>query len=294
VNGTRDIAQAPSAQIEALLGERTPGPRLMGIVNCTPDSFHAGGRGLDVALAVKHALDMVRQGADLIDVGGESTRPGAERIPAEVQIRRVVPVIRGIRERSDVAISIDTTLAPVAEAAIRAGAWIVNDVSAGLEDAALIPWVARSGAGLVLMHRRVPPGQDHYSHKYLKPPEYADVVRDVAAFLSGRVVEAERAGIPRSRMLIDPGFGFGKSVEQNFAMLARLGEFAAIGVPLLIGLSRKSFLGAACGASEPADRLPATLAAAGQAVVGGAAVLRVHDVAEHAQLRAVLGALGRC
>ena len=288
------MAQAPSAQIEALLGERTPGPRLMGIVNCTPDSFHAGGRGLDVALAVKHALDMVRQGADLIDVGGESTRPGAERIPAEVQIRRVVPVIRGIRERSDVAISIDTTLKPVAEAAIQAGAWIVNDVSAGLEDAALMPWVARSGAGLVLMHRRVPPGQDQYSHQYLKPPEYDDVVTDVATFLSARVMQAEGAGIPRSRMLIDPGFGFGKSVEQNFAMLARLNEFAVLGVPLLVGVSRKSFLGAACGASDPADRLPATLAAAGQAIRGGAAVLRVHDVAEHAQLRAVLGALGRC
>ncbi|NBX25001.1 MAG: dihydropteroate synthase [Planctomycetes bacterium] len=266
----------------------------MGIVNCTPDSFHAGGRSLDVASAVAHALDMVRQGADLIDVGGESTRPGAERMPAQEQIRRVVPVIRGIRERSDVAISIDTTLAEVAEAAMRSGAWIVNDVSAGLEDARLMPLVARAGAGLVLMHRRVPPGEDRYSHQYLQPPEYADVVRDVSAFLVERRMAAEQAGVPRARMLVDPGFGFGKSVEQNFAMLARLGEFEAIGVPLLVGLSRKSFLGAVSGAGDPADRLPATLAAAVQAIVGGAAVLRVHDVAEHAQLRAVLGALGRC
>ena len=294
MNGTRETVQAPAERIEALLGERSRGPRLMGIVNCTPDSFHAGGRSLDVASAVAHALDMVRQGADLIDVGGESTRPGAERMPAQEQIRRVVPVIRGIRERSDVAISIDTTLAEVAEAAMRSGAWIVNDVSAGLEDARLMPLVARAGAGLVLMHRRVPPGEDRYSHQYLQPPEYADVVRDVSAFLVERRMAAEQAGVPRARMLVDPGFGFGKSVEQNFAMLARLGEFSAIGVPLLVGLSRKSFLGAVSGAGDPADRLPATLAAAVQAIVGGAAVLRVHDVAEHAQLRAVLGALGRC
>ena len=285
---------APSVDVERLLGDLTRRPLLMGIVNCTPDSFHAGGRSMDVPAAVEHALRMVREGADLIDVGGESTRPGAGRVPSDEQARRVAPVIRGIRARSDVPISVDTTLAAVAEVAIGSGAWIVNDVGAGQEDAALFPMVARTGAGLVLMHRLVPPGQDRYSHQHERPPAYGDVVADVARFLGDRVVEAERAGVPRRRIVVDPGFGFGKSVEQNMRMLARLPEFVRSGLPVLVGVSRKSFLGAVAGASDPADRLPATLAAAAEAMRQGAALLRVHDVAPHAQVRAVLRASQGC
>ena len=285
---------APGSEIERLLHDASRRPLLMGIVNCTPDSFHAGGRSMHVAAAVEHALRLVQEGADLVDVGGESTRPGAERVPAEEQIRRVVPVIRGIRATSAVPISVDTTLAAVAQAAIEAGAWLVNDVSAGLEDADLLPLAARLGAGVVLMHRLAPPPQDRYSDRHERPPAYTDVVAEVAGFLAGRVAAATHAGVPRARIVIDPGFGFGKDVGQNFDMLARLPEFAMVGVPLLVGVSRKSFLGAAAGIADPADRLPATLAAAAQAIDGGAALLRVHDVAAHAQVRSVLRAARGC
>ena len=283
---------APGADIDRLLHDAARRPLLMGIVNCTPDSFHAGGRSMDVAGAIEHALRLVQEGADIIDVGGEA--PGGARVPAQEQIRRVVPVIRGIRVRSGVPISIDTTLAAVAQAAIEAGAWMVNDVSAGLEDVELLPLAARMGAGVMLMHRLAPPPQDRYSDRHDRPPAYVDVVADVADFLAGRVAAAEKAGVPRARIVIDPGFGFGKNVEQNFLMLARLPEFTAVGVPVLVGVSRKSFLGAASGVTDPADRLPATLAAAAQAIQGGAALLRVHDVAAHAQVRAVLRAARGC
>ena len=269
-------------------------PLLMGVLNCTPDSFHAGGRTMRAPEAVELGVRMVGQGADWIDVGGESTRPGADRVPADEQIRRVVPVIEGLRAAGVGRISIDTTLAPVASQALRAGATLVNDVSAGTEDAGMIDAVAQGGAEIALMHRLVPPGQDRYSHQYEREPEYRDVVDDVATFLRARVAAAVAAGIPHSRILIDPGFGFGKSVAQNFEMLRRLAEFTALGPRVLAGLSRKSFLGAAAGAPDPADRLPATLSAALLAMQGGAAVLRVHDVAEHAQVRAVFLASRGC
>ncbi len=285
---------APSSQIERLLSGAVTSPLIMGVLNCTPDSFHTGGRSMHAPSAIEHALDLVRQGADIIDVGGESTRPGADRVPAAEQIRRVVPVIQAIRERSGVPLSVDTTLAAVAQAAIEAGAWIVNDVSAGREDPGLFPLVARMGAGLVLMHRLTPPGEDRYSHQYERPPAYGDVVAEVTAFLADRASLAEGAGVPRARMAVDPGFGFGKSVEQNFDMLARLREFTSSGLPVLVGLSRKSFLGAAAGVTDPADRLPASLAAAAQAIRHGAGVLRVHDVAAHVQVRAILRASGGC
>lgn len=285
---------APSSQIERLLSGTATSPLVMGVLNCTPDSFHAGGRSMDVPSAIEHALDLVRQGADIIDVGGESTRPGADRVPAEEQVRRVMPVIRGIRARSGVPISVDTTLAAVAQAAIEAGAWIVNDVSAGHEDPGLFPLVARLGAGLVLMHRLVPPGADRYSNQYERPPVYGDVVAEVMTFLAQRVGLAERAGVPRARMVVDPGFGFGKSVEQNFDMLARLRAFTSLGLPVLVGLSRKSFLGEAAGVTDPTDRLPASLAAATEAIRRGVGVLRVHDVAAHVQARAILRASDGC
>ena len=266
----------------------------MGILNCTPDSFHAGGRTMDVAAAVAHGVRMAGEGADLIDVGGESTRPGAQRVDAAEQIRRVVPVIEGLRQAGVARISVDTTLGDVAERALAAGACMVNDVSAGHEDPRILQIVAKADAELVLMHRLAPPDRDRYSHDYEREPVYADVVVEVLAWLEAHVLVAMRAGIPAQRILIDPGFGFGKSVSQNFEMLRRLPEFGEHGRRLLVGLSRKSFLGAAAGAPDPADRLPATLAAAMRAMQGGAAVLRVHDVAAHAQVRAVFLAQRGC
>jgi len=269
-------------------------PALMGILNCTPDSFHAGGRLMDVRAAIAHGVQLAQEGADIVDVGGESTRPGAERVCADEQLRRVVPVIEGLRGCGVPAISVDTTLAAVAERALAAGATMVNDVSAATEDARMLEVVAAAGAEVVLMHRLVAPGQDRYSHQYEHEPAYGDVVREVAAWLVQRVEAATRAGVPAQRVLIDPGFGFGKSVAQNFEMLRRLGEFNAAGHRVLVGLSRKSFLGASAGVPDPADRLPATLAAAAFAMRAGAWALRVHDVAAHAQVRAVFRAERGC
>lgn len=273
---------------------RIGAPQLMGILNCTPDSFHAGGRTMDVSAAIAHGVRMCSEGADWIDVGGESTRPGAERVPADEQIRRVVPVIEGLRSAGVARISVDTTLAAVAERALAAGATMVNDVSAGTEDPRILQVTAAANAELVLMHRLVPPGQDRYSDQYKQEPVYADVVREVLAWLRVRVEAAVQSGTPRERILLDPGFGFGKSVTQNFELLRRLPEFVASGHRVLVGVSRKSFLGAVAGAPDPADRLPATLAAAALALRGGAAMLRVHDVAPHAQVRAVFQAERGC
>jgi len=266
----------------------------MGILNCTPDSFHAGGRTMDVSAAIAHGVRMCTEGADWIDVGGESTRPGAERVPADEQIRRVVPVVEGLRSAGVARISVDTTLAAVAERALAAGATMVNDVSAGTEDPRILQVTAAANAELVLMHRLVPPGQDRYSDQYKQVTVYGDVVREVLAWLRVRVEAAVQSGTPRERILLDPGFGFGKSVTQNFELLRRLPEFVASGHRVLVGVSRKSFLGAVAGAPDPADRLPATLAAAALALRGGAAMLRVHDVAPHAQVRAVFQAEQGC
>ena len=249
---------------------------------------------MDIAAAVAHGLRMHAEGAEMVDVGGESTRPGAERVPAQEQIRRVVPVIEGLRAAGVARISIDTTLSAVAERALAAGACMVNDVSAGHEDPRILQVAANAGAELVLMHRLAPPDRDRYSHQYEQDPVYADVVVEVSAWLEAHALAAIRAGVPSERILIDPGFGFGKSVTQNFEMLRRLSMFGEHGRRVLVGLSRKSFLGAAAGVSDPADRLPATLAAAMLAMQGGAAVLRVHDVAAHAQARAVFHAHRGC
>ena len=275
-------------------GTRIDSPQLMGILNCTPDSFHAGGRTMDVPAAIAHGVRMLGEGADWIDVGGESTRPGAKRVSADEQIRRVVPVIEGLRGAGVARISIDTTLSTVAARALAAGACMVNDVSAGHEDPRILQVAADAEAELVLMHRLAPPDRDRFSDQYEQEPVYADVVVEVAAWLEAHARAAERAGVPSERILIDPGFGFGKSVAQNFEMLRRLGELTQSRRRVLVGLSRKSFLGAVAGAPDPADRLPATLAAAALALQGGAAILRVHDVAPHAQVRAVFRAERGC
>lgn len=254
---------------------------IMGVVNITPDSFSDGGQFADQEDAARYALQLVDEGATVIDVGGESTRPGAARVSAEEQVRRVVPVIARIRARSNVAISVDTTLAEVAEAAIEAGADIVNDVSAGTEDSAMFRLAARTGAGLVLMHRLHAPGDDSYSDRYAQPPAYGDVVRDVANFLLARAEMAMAAGVARESIAIDPGLGFGKSVAQNYELLARTSELAALGFPVLVGASRKSFLGAVTGRTDPEQRIIGSVVAAVAAYGGGARVIRAHDVGAH-------------
>lgn len=254
---------------------------IMGVVNVTPDSFSDGGQFTGPEEAAQFALQLVEEGASVIDIGGESTRPGAARVDAEEQVRRVVPVIARVRSRSGVAITVDTTSAAVAEAALEAGADAVNDVSAGCEDPAMFALVARRGAGLVLMHRLAPPGEDSYSDRYAEAPIYDDVVREVASFLLMRAELAMAAGVARESIVLDPGLGFGKSVAQNYELLARTSELVALGMPVLVGASRKSFLGAVSGRADPEQRIIGSVVAAVAAYGGGARIIRAHDVGAH-------------
>jgi dihydropteroate synthase len=243
---------------------------LMGVVNVTPDSFSDGGAFLDPAVAVAHGRRLVAEGADLVDVGGESTRPGAEPVPAAEERARVVPVVRALRDVATIAV--DTYKAEVAAAALAEGAEIVNDISGGTLDPALFPTVATHGAVVVVGHLRAQPKQMQAHARY------TDVVREVLDELSTRVAAARAAGVARERIWIDPGLGFAKTAEHNLEILARLGEFRALGCPIVVGASRKSFVGALTGREVGAREL-GTAAANAAAVLGGANVVRVHDVA---------------
>ena len=251
----------------------------MGIVNVTPDSFSDGGRFLDAAAAVAHGRRLREEGAHILDIGGESTRPGADPVGEDEELRRVVPVI----EQLGGAISIDTTKSGVARAALEAGATIVNDVSAFRFDPAIAAVTAEAGAGCVLMHMLGEP------RTMQKDPAYDDVVSEVKAFLEERLAFAVAEGIPEERVWLDPGIGFGKTVDHNLELLARLGEIAAIGRPVVIGTSRKSFLGKITG-REAGERVPGTIATNVIAYERGARVFRVHDVAENADALEVAGA----
>lgn len=263
----------------------------MAILNVTPDSFSDGGSLSGVADAVAAARGAAEAGAVVIDVGGESTRPGASRVSPEEQIARVVPVIAAIRAAggvlAQVAMSVDTTLEPVARAALDAGADVINDVSAGLDDPAVFRLAAEREAGLVLMHRLRPPGEDSYSDRYAQRPEYGDVVRDVGAFLLQRAAAAMAAGVAREAIVLDPGLGFGKSVEQNLELVRRTGELVELGFPILSGASRKSFVGrvAADGGEPrpPRERVAASVALSVMHLAAGARVFRVHDVREQVE-----------
>lgn len=256
-------------------------PHLMAVVNVTPDSFSDGGDFASAPDAVAHGVRCASEGAAVLDVGGESTRPGARRVPADVQAERTVPVVRALAERH--AVSIDTTLAAVARAALDAGACMVNDVSGATEDPAILEAVAGAGAAIVLMHRRFAPGEDRWSTERDHRRPAGDVVAEVADWLAARVDVAVRAGVARERIAVDPGIGFGKDVAQNLALVAGVGRIAAIGVPVLVGASRKSFLGAVAGEAEPSRRDGASVGAAIAAAANGAAMLRVHAVGLHAQ-----------
>lgn len=263
----------------------------MGILNLTPDSFSDGGRYTSTEQAVRRGLTLARDGASIIDVGGESTRPGSERVEPDEQARRVVEPIRQLRQALDhaglehVTISIDTTRAAVAQAALDAGAQMLNDVSGGLEDAGMLPLAAERGVPIVLMHMRGEPGTMQNN------PVYADVVEEVAKFLGERVAAAIRAGAQPQNVWIDPGIGFGKTLDHNLALLGALDRLVALGQPVLLGASRKRFIQACCPEDEqarsPAGRLAGSLAAALIGARAGVAALRVHDVSEHRQALAV-------
>lgn len=258
----------------------TDRPAIMGILNVTPDSFSDGNQFLDPDVAIEHGCCMWEAGAAIIDVGGESTRPGAEPVDADEECRRVLPVIEGLASRVGsngegpaALLSIDTSKAPVAEAALAAGAHIVNDVSAMTRDVRMPAVVRAVGAGVVLMHMRGEP------RTMQDDPQYQDVVAEVAAYLAARLAATVDAGIAAECVAIDPGIGFGKSAEHNLRLLRDLGAYAAIGRPIVVGLSRKRFLGKMTGRDTDA-RMAAGVAANVYSALQGAAVLRVHDVAE--------------
>jgi dihydropteroate synthase len=246
--------------------------RIMGVLNVTPDSFSDGGRFLDTAAAVAHGRALEAEGADIIDIGGESTRPGAEAVSVEEELRRVVPAIEGlVAAGTGAQLSIDTSKCAVAEGAVAAGATYVNDVTAFRAEPELAALVAERGLDCCLMHMRGEP------RTMQQDPVYDDVVADVKAFLEARLAFAVGAGIPEERIQLDPGIGFGKTVEHNLELLRRLDELVALGRPVVIGTSRKSFLGKLTG-REVSDRLPATIATNVLALAHGASVFRVHDV----------------
>jgi len=263
-------------------------PLVLAIINATPDSFSDGGEHLAIDDALRFARRALQDGAWALDVGGESTRPGAQPVEEAEQIRRVVPIIRGIRDLGIGApISVDTTSASVARAALDAGADIINDISAGRDDAGMLPLAAERRCGLILMHRLRAPAVDSYSDRYSSPPEYNDgaggVVGVVKAFLAQRLEIAQRAGVDPSALVLDPGLGFGKTVEQNFELIRRSRELLELGRPLLSGASRKSFVGKASGVGEPRDRVAGSVVISVAHLLSGVRLFRVHDVRAHAQ-----------
>lgn len=251
-------------------------PHIMGVLNVTPDSFSDGGQFNTLEQALPRAQEMVAQGADLIDVGGESTRPGAQQVPLEEELRRVLPVVERLCTELRVPISVDTRKSEVAERALKAGAHMINDISALAFDKRMAGIVAQSGAALVLMHMKGTPRS--MQHR----PRYDDVMAEISHFLGRRAHKAVEAGIPRHRLVVDPGIGFGKRVEDNLVILNRLGELHALGLPVLVGVSRKSFIGKILQLPVD-DRVEGSETSVALAVAQGAHILRVHDVREMAR-----------
>lgn len=284
--GRRTIAAAdmfealrrPRARVGGLALDR---PRIMGIVNVTPDSFSDGGSHPSAQAAIDHAFRLEEEGADIIDIGGESTRPGSDPVPEKDELARVMPVIEGLAGKTRALISVDTRKAAVMAAAARAGADIINDVSALSHDPRALEAAAAAGLPVVLMHALGDPKtmQDD--------PRYGDVVLDVFDYLEARVEAATRAGIAREKLIVDPGIGFGKTLEHNLALMAGLALFQGLGLPVLVGASRKRFVGALTGATEPKARVEGSIGAALAAAGQGVQILRVHDVRQTRQALAV-------
>ncbi|WP_246237511.1 dihydropteroate synthase [Caldichromatium japonicum] len=261
----------------------------MGILNVTPDSFSDGGRYLDPEAAVAHGLRLVAEGAAILDIGGESTRPGSLPVPPDEQKRRVIAVIQALRERipPEVQISIDTTSARVAQAALAAGADWINDTSGALDDPAMLPLAAERKVPIILMHRQGTPQTMQLA------PHYADVVEEVRGHLGQRIEAALAVGVDPAKILIDPGIGFGKTTEHNLLLLAQLDRLVELGFPVVLGTSRKRFLGELCNQAHPDERVIGTCATTALAVMQGVAVIRVHDVAANRQALAVAWAIAQ-
>jgi dihydropteroate synthase len=268
-----DLIEAIGAPRPRLAGLALDRPRIMGIVNVTPDSFSDGGLLSSPEAAIAHALRLAEEGADILDIGGESTRPGADPVSLKEELSRVMPVIEGLRARTQALISIDTRSAEVMRCAAASGADILNDISALTHDKDALTVAAESGRPVILMHAQGDPKTMNDN------PQYEDVVLDVFDFLESRIAACEAAGIPRAKLVVDPGIGFGKHLPHNVAVMANLALYHALGVPMLVGTSRKKFIDHISDVPDPKDRVPGSIAAALAAVAQGVQIVRVHDVA---------------
>lgn len=260
---------------------------VMGVLNVTPDSFYDGGRYTRVEAAIAHALQMVEEGADILDIGGESTRPGSQPVSEDEELRRVMPVIEAIRQRIDIPLSIDTTKSRVAQMALQAGVCLVNDISGLGFDPRMAEVVAQYGALCCIMHIQGTPQTMQIN------PHYHDVIREICDYFEERIALAQQAGIPRERIWIDPGIGFGKTLTHNLQILRQLREFTRFGLPVLVGTSRKSFIGKILGDLPPEERLEGTAATVAIAILHGASVVRVHDVKPMVRVARVADAIAR-
>ena len=265
-------------------GQRT---YLMGILNVTPDSFSDGGQFNNLQSAIAQAQYMIDNGADIIDIGGQSTRPGAEQISFAEECNRVIPIIKAIRQQFSIPISIDTTRAKIAQEAIAAGADLINDISGGTFDKEMLTLAGQVDVPIILMHMRGNP------QTMQQMTDYQDVVTDITEFLNCQIQKAIACGVNSSKIIIDPGIGFAKTPEQNIELLRRLSEFKALEVPILVGTSRKSFIGKIINQQDPQKRVWGTAATCGSAIISGADILRIHDVAEIYDVSRVADAIYR-
>ena len=280
-SGSENIVEWPAGRLDF-----SAGCLVMGVLNVTPDSFSDGGEFFDAAKAIEHGVQMAADGAAIIDVGGESTQPGSDAVPAAEQIRRVVPVVKGLCEKVGVPVSIDTKDFEVAAAALDAGAAIINDITA-LSDERMGELAAERGVSVVLMHIQGTPATMQAE------PSYDDVVGEVLEYLVGRAKRAEELGIAKVRIFIDPGIGFGKTVEHNLSLLRNIEKFVASGYRVLVGTSRKSFIGKITGKEKPSDRIFGTAATVALCAAAGVSIVRVHDVAEMVDVVRVVEAMSR-
>lgn len=276
-----DVIEAMRSPRPRLAGLDLTRPRIMGIVNVTPDSFSDGGNLASAQAAIDHGLRLVEEGADILDIGGESTRPGSDAVPVAEELRRVMPVLEGLRARTEARISVDTRKARVMREAAKAGADILNDVSALTHDPDAMETAAESGLPVMLMHAQGDPKTMNDN------PVYDDVVLDVFDFLERRIDACVAAGIPKSRLVVDPGIGFGKHLPHNVAVLANMSLYHGLGVAVLLGASRKKLIGQLCNVDDPKARVPGSLAAALSSLAQGVQIVRVHDVAATKQAIAV-------